>query len=89
MKIKSTLACNPERSGEKQMSEMEPCEICIVTEDGKYKGQIVMRTADRSKFEVMTIYPEPRSGCWWNECCGLTVKPYYGAITLQRTDDCE
>ena len=65
----------------KEMSEMQPLEVCVIT-DGHYTGEIVMRSASKDTFEVFSISNPSPAFCW--ESCSLEVTPYKGdSITLQ------
>jgi len=47
----------------KPMHDMIPLEVCVVVE-GPYTGNVVMRTASGSKFEVLDLSVLKYDGCW-------------------------
>ena len=54
-----------------EMCDMRPLQFGVIV-GNSYKGHLVMRTAAKSKFEVMDISnPEPDG--WWNEVATLKV----------------
>lgn len=68
----------------KPMSEMEPCEVCVVEEGGDFYGRVIMRTASVDKFEVMDLYDIGLNNCWQDPDCSILVKPYEGdSITIK------
>ena len=46
------------------MADLEPCQMAVVTEEHRYHGAIVMRTANVDEFEVMDLSDPRRDGCW-------------------------
>ena len=59
----------------KTMSEMKPGEIGIILNSkSMYEGQIVLRTASTTKFEVMTLSDLGADSCWTYEDCPIKVR---------------
>ncbi len=43
-----------------KMSQMKPYDVAIIKTPGNYYGEVIMRTANTSNFEVMSLsYPRP------------------------------
>ena len=81
--LKGITASLKEETNSKLMEQMAPLEVCTITEEGRYEGEIVMRSASRTHFEVFSISDPSGGRCWGSEC-GLKVTPYEGdSITLQ------
>lgn len=54
-----------------RMADMEPCQVGIVR-GGVYDGQVVMRTASRSHFEIISFHDFRPDTCWTHK--GITHK---------------
>mgnify|MGYP003586472942 CR=1 FL=1 len=63
----------------KPMYEMQPLEVCV-TVDEYEKGDIVMRTASITHFEVMNLTDPYGAGCWVGKP-GLKVRELYPGET--------
>jgi hypothetical protein len=57
----------------KPMNEMQPGEAGII-QGNSYNGELVLRTLDSDKFEVMNLSCFSPNKCW-NELSTLPVKP--------------
>jgi hypothetical protein len=57
------------------MKDLKPCEIAVIVDNvNDYYGEIVMRTANDSAFEVMSLSKPGRNRCWTMPTIKILVK---------------
>jgi len=58
-----------------EMHEMRPLQVGIIVQAShSYYGDIVMRTASQSKFEVMNLTSPRSNNCWMGYSCSIKVR---------------
>ncbi len=85
MKVTGIMPIDTEIEGVKTMGEMQPLEVCVIVGylNDKYNGNIVMRTASKSTFEVIDLTDMTEDGYWSERHATIKVKPYKGkTLTL-------
>lgn len=65
------------------MGEMKPLQIAIVKDkQSSGNGEIVMRTADKDRFEVMSLSKPGVNQCWTSSGSKTLVELIRGTVTL-------
>lgn len=66
-----------------RMDQLQPLEVAIIKDPNHSRnGDVVMRTASRSQFEVFSLTDAAPSRCWTDNC-GLRVLKVKAKITVK------